>query len=358
MKFRRFIYSFVSVLIAFVVMNAVVWHCWTEKIFSPAYGDGGDLSRLGYLPSFKLQRKNHFDLPRRHISLREYSGQPVDLLTVGDSFSNGGGGGKNRYYQDYIATLNQMTVLNVGMFKQEGTRPFLDPVQTLLILINSGEFDRIAPKAVLLSVSVKQSDLLAHPMDLSRTAPVEKVRDIGSYEYYEGSPAADGNPFSFISTGNLQYLYWTGLRYLAGKTNKSVALAPLNRKLFTVQDDTLLYYRNDVKHIPRINKEALEQINDNLNQVAELLAKRGVKLYFMPCVDKYDLYSPYIANNKQPKNSFFDIFRQLPKQYTFIDTKEILSEKVAQGVRDIYYSDETHWSWKASASIFEKVRFK
>ncbi|MBK5276386.1 MAG: hypothetical protein JJE30_15255 [Desulfuromonadales bacterium] len=106
------------------------------------------------------------------------------------------------------------------------------------------------------------------------------------------------------------------------------------------------------------NRKALERINANINQVAELLAKRGIRLYFMPCVDKYDLYSPFIVNNKKPRNEFFETFRQLPKRYTFVDTKQILAAQLKEGVQDVFYPDDTHWSWKASQRVFETVRFR
>ncbi|MBK5276385.1 MAG: hypothetical protein JJE30_15250 [Desulfuromonadales bacterium] len=190
MKFRFYVYRFTLVLAMFVLLHLLVWKCRTERLFSNSYSAGGDLARIGYLLSFKLPRKNHVELPLRHLSLQEYAGQSVDILTLGDSFSNGGAGGKNRYYQDYIASINGMSVLNVGLYKREGAPPFLGPVQTLL-LINSGELDRIAPRAVLVSVSVPQAvKFLANPIDPGLSAPIEKVKDTRNYEWYDGSVGA------------------------------------------------------------------------------------------------------------------------------------------------------------------------
>jgi hypothetical protein len=356
MKYRWFVYSFTLALVLFLLANLVVWKTCTEKLFSFNYGEGGDLARLGYLPAFKLQRKSPNNLPLRHISLREYVGQPVDMLTVGDSFSNGGGSGENRYYQDFIATYNRMSVLNVGRYKGGGST--LDPASTLLLLINSGEFDKINPRTVFLSVSVKQIvELLAPPLDLAMTVPIEKVQDSRNYVWYDGGPAPS-TLLDFLSSGNFKYLYHTVRQRYFHKTNEKAATAPLTKKLFSVEGNTLLYYRGDVQKIASNSAQALNQINDNLNKVADLLAKRGVKLYFMPCVDKYDLYSPYIPDNKLPKNTFFEMFRPLPKRYSFVDTKEILSAAVAEGVQDVFFPDDTHWSSKASERIFQNVKFR
>lgn len=344
----------------FVLSHFLIWKCYTEELFTTRYGAGGDLARLGYLPGFKITRTNHDDLPRRHISLREYAGQRVDMLTVGDSFSNGGGGGRNRYYQDYIASQNNMTVLNVGLFKQkEGSLPFLDPVQTLLLLINSGELDRISPRTVLISVSVKQAALfLAKPIDLGLSVPIEKVRDTRNYEWYDGVAEESTAKQSFISSGNLNFLFYTALHHFVHKTNKMVVLAPLNRTLFSVEGNTLLYFKTDVDKIDSNNRKALEQINANLNQIAELLSKKGTRLYFMPCVDKYDLYSQFIINNQGPRNNFFETFRSLPLKYTLIDTKNILSEMLTEGILDVFFPDDSHWSWKASQRVFDTVIFR
>ena len=64
----------------------------------------------------------------------------------------------------------------------------------------------------------------------------------------------------------------------------------------------------------------------------------------MPAVTKYDLYSDFIQNNKYPKDPFFDNFRKLQKDYVFIDTKKLLSKALYNGVKDVFYVDDTHWS--------------
>lgn len=357
MNNRRFVQLFTLVLLIFVLANFVVWKCWTEQLLTTRHGEGGDLARLGYLPQFKLQRKNQDDLPRRHLSFNDYAGQPVDVLTIGDSFANGGGGGRNRFFQDYLASFSNVSVLHLGLYRESPVHPTYDPVRTLLVLFNSGELERISPRAVLLSVSVKQAvDMLAYPLDPTLTAPITRVRDPRSYFGYDAAPDYSG-VLGFLSGGNLKYLYSAALYRCAGKTNRSVAIAPLTRPLFSVQGTSLLYLKADVNKIGGNRTEALAQINANLNQMAALLAKRGTKLYFMPCVDKYDLYAPYLAGARKAENRFFDDFRTLPKNYRFIDTKEILSPLVQAGVKDVFYPDDTHWSWLAAQRIFQSVQF-
>ncbi len=132
----------------------------------------------------------------------------------------------------------------------------------------------------------------------------------------------------------------------------------LTREMFTVSNGTrLLFLRDDVKRGTHTNIETIMLMNRNLNTLAEKLATRGIKLFFMPCVDKYTLYSGYLKDNPYPKSIFFEELRKLPKCYRLIDTKAILAEELEKGEKDIYYADDTHWSWKASEKIFSGVRF-
>lgn len=145
MTYKKLTCGFLIALAAFVALNFGIWKCCTERLLTDSDGPGGDLARTGYLVGAKLPRRATVDLPRRHLEFKEYQGQKIDVLTIGDSFSNGGGGGRNNYYQDYLASLHNLTVLNLGMFEQRK-----GPLATLIVLLNSGYLDTLAPKAVIL----------------------------------------------------------------------------------------------------------------------------------------------------------------------------------------------------------------
>ncbi|MBE0599115.1 MAG: hypothetical protein IH614_17860, partial [Desulfuromonadales bacterium] len=69
------------------------------------------------------------------------------------------------------------------------------------------------------------------------------------------------------------------------------------------------------------------------------------------------LYAPYIVDNPFPPSRFFELLRPLAKNYRFIDTETILREELTKGTKDLYWLDDTHWSWKASEAIFSRERF-
>ena len=133
----------------------------------------------------------------------------------------------------------------------------------------------------------------------------------------------------------------------------------LSKELFTsIEPDILLFINKDLSNLSSYNKDNIALINNNLNRLQKVLQKKNIKLYFMPVVDKYNLYSKYILNNKYKENVFFELFRPLQKDYILIDTKSILRELTDKGVKDVYYSDDTHWGFKASEEIFTQIKFK
>lgn len=91
----------------------------------------------------------------------------------------------------------------------------------------------------------------------------------------------------------------------------------LNKDLFANKNfaNKLLIYPDDIKNVVSYDDERIEKLNNNFNQLSILLAKLDIKLFFMPAVDKYDLYSNYIENNSYQRNYSFDKLRVLDKQY-------------------------------------------
>lgn len=146
---KRFVVYLLSFIFIFVLLNVTIWKLFTEDLLTTRYA-GGDLARMGYLRSMKEFVHKVDDLPIKHMEMKNYSGQHVDVLTIGDSFSNGGGDGKNSYYQDYLASVNNFNVLNVYPFSSEDLVMGFAPFTTLSVLYNSGYLDLIKPEYVLI----------------------------------------------------------------------------------------------------------------------------------------------------------------------------------------------------------------
>ena len=83
------------ILICFFAYHVLLWFCITNEIFDR--NDGmmiGDLGRLSYKINSYFPRKTAVTLPRTHYNIldSDFQMRQVDVITIGDSFSNGGGG--------------------------------------------------------------------------------------------------------------------------------------------------------------------------------------------------------------------------------------------------------------------------
>jgi hypothetical protein len=359
-NYRSFVFIILGVLLALVLYNAVVWQLYTRSLLGR--GEDGvipnDLARMGYLSAYTQPRRIVDDLPRRHLEMSDYQGGTIDVVTVGDSFSQGGGNGQNRFYQDYLATLSDVSVLNVGVYP--GSR---NQMETVALLVNSGFLDQVRPRYLLLEIVERNCYKFTGPLDLEKTEKLSRLR-----QTYAGGAVADEADMvtpelpsvGFFNTGNFKWLLYNVLYLFAPDAYVSkTCKVKLDRPLFSGErGDSLLFLRKDIEKVHKAEPSTLRAFNDNLNRLAELLRARGIELVFMPAPDKYTLYHPYIVDNPYPPSRFFELLRPLPKAYRFIDTEAILAAEIARGEKDVYYLDDTHWSWKASQAIFTAERFR
>ena len=327
MGFRSFTVGFFSFLIIFVGINALVWFGWTREITDPRR-NAGDLLRIGYILGHVSQHQYVDDLPRRHIRASEYKKQPVDMVTVGDSFSIGGGGGRNSHYQDYIASLQGLSVLNAPVTGTFGIAGGYAPVLALSRLINSGYLDIIKPKYVLLESGERYAiQRLTSEFTMQVIATIEEIdHTFGKQRADEKQPMKGFFDFHFINDGNWKFI-GNNLQYLFSDRalGSKVIISKLNRRFFSSdKGDLLIFHREDAKHTKYSTPAGIAEANQNLNRLAAVLKTKGITLVFMPIVNKLNLYEPYLRKRRYPRSIFFEELRKLPKEYLLIDTKEIL----------------------------------
>jgi len=354
MNYRKCVFVLLIAFLLFAGGNYLVWVFWTESLLTFNKGYGGDLARMGYVSSVKVQRKNSIDLPKKHIEGVDYRGGSIDMITVGDSFSQGTVGGKNHYYQDYIASLKNMKVVNLPSLKLPDEDDEKSHFRTVLKLANSGWLRSRSVKYVLLeSTEWLCVERFSRKFDFSESDDPARLSTV----YASYRKKYDLPEIGFINNGNLKWLIQPISYKLSGHDfNKKIYKAKLDRDFFTSKDSrTLLFFHKNINVTPRFSLNDVTGMNEQLNLLADVLSRQGIKLIFMPCVDKYNLYSDFIVNNAYPRSSFFEKLRPLPKRYLFVDTKALLSDSVRNGVKDIYYADDSHLSWKAYEIIFQSL---
>lgn len=351
--------SYVIIFSLFAVFlfsyHVIVYTLYTSKVIDvqpPLYV--GDLVRLSYqVDSIHLKQAEN-TLSKKHLEAGEYNSQKIDVLTIGDSFTNGGAGGKNPFYQDYISSINNYTVLNIRSLKLAGGRA----PNTLLALEQSGILDEINPKIIILSIGSR--DLvrrLAHNLNweqnINKTDIYNEMSDMLPYDL----STYQLKNVSIVNTANFKFPFYS-IAYKFNPCLKSVCKLPLSKPMFSVKDNqNILVYKQTIKDLDMNSRENISLANENLNRIYDILEKKGIKLYFMPAVSKYDLYSTFIKDNPFPQDNLFSILEELPKKYTLINTKKILFPLLERGEQDIFYADDTHWSYTASKEIISNIDF-
>ena len=336
MTSRRYVLTVAAVLYAFIGANVLLWHGYTGKIFVMK-----DMNRMAtVITPDALTQDVHY--AKHHTELMDYlasgSQESFDVMTIGDSFTNGLDGGS---YPDYLVNQYGLKVINA---KIRG-----HCLEDLYILLNIGVIDRIKPRAVILesverSVQGRLGTLEINPQ-LYETS-IEKLPALMRTK--AAQEIASGLMPSVMIQWNGQFLYYLlyHMRH-PDKLSTKVYTIQLDRPFFTNpgHENNLLHYWEDLEYLKHpLNAEI---VNRNLNNAARLLKARGIKLLFFAAADKYDLYYPYITDKKHPENPFFAKMRAVqPKDYDFIDTLAVLREALARGEQDVYWLGDTHWSWK------------
>ena len=347
-RHKTWVLRVLSAIAAGVLFHLIIWLCFTQELLQ-ASNHGGDLSRVGYIAGVSYKNKPGYSLPKKHIENYQYQQGPIDMITLGDSFSNGCG--KNDpYYQDWIASLHDMNVLNIQALPQMN---YLETIETLL---RSGYLDLVRPKHILIQIIERNViEQFASQANLSPTVSLDTILKYYQHITYENNPPQ----INFINVGNLKFVLYSFLRQFKDNAFFSkVYEKQLSRSLFTVKKSkSLIFMYEDFANISASTAQNVTQVNHNLNQLAGQLRGKGIQLHFMPVVDKYNLYSSEILNNDKPQSTFFETLRKMKKEYHLIDTKEILGKEIQRGEKDIYYADDTHWSGKAPKVIFKNTSF-
>lgn len=351
-SFYKFVLIFSVILIIFGIYHLTVWHFYTSKIFDTKPYIVGDIGRMSYSIDSLHYRVDRITLPNKMISYDKYINDThVDIVTIGDSFSNGGACGENPYYQDFLASKTNKIVLNIQNINEKYTY-----IETLHGLLDKGWFDKIKPKIVILeTVARRLSDEYSKEQDWN-------IKLDNSYESrLYGRPWRDvlEKP-SIINTANYKLLYYNFMYKYKINAQKDVFKFKISKPLFSVKENqVLLVHKDDIESLNDFESfKNVQRINDNINKLALKLKAKGIQLYFMPAVDKYDLYSKYIIDNKYDENKLFSSLKGLQKEYKLIDTKSILEPLLDKGIEDIYYADDTHWSYKASEEIVKSMKDK
>ncbi len=233
MNYKKFALFFLFFLISFVTINFLVWNLATKHILARNSNYvTGDLARIGYITNLLHKRKNDTNLTRQHFEINDYNFQKLEMITLGDSFSNGAGGGLNRYYQDYIATYQNFNILNIKNYQQ------FNNMNTILVLLNSGFLKKAGVKYVLYeSTQRKVVDRLTMNIKFDTNTTISDINKY--YNFGENTKSQSSLKIpkqSFINNGNFKYILYNLLyNFSSNAFISKTYVTTINKNLFSIK---------------------------------------------------------------------------------------------------------------------------
>lgn len=297
----------------------------------------GDLGGLGKIP-MKLYYEKGADtvVYENRIStiykIETIKNDTFDIITCGDSFSQLGLYG----YQNYMSSKG-LSIINYFPYGPLRWNPF----QAAFDLMNLGYIDSTNVN-VLIIESVERS-LLSRLQDLD-------FHHIKLEERDEVINHSDGkNPLLEAKTY---------LDFRLGLKENPVKHLELNKPCFTgTHGQTLYFYCDDIADNGfSIPEDSYDMVKANVDSLFKKAFSKNIHLMILICPDKYDIYQDYIVNNPYPKKTINEDFRRIVgNRQDIIIGKEILLPYINKEMTDMYYFDDTHWSFKSAKLIADTL---
>jgi hypothetical protein len=255
----------------------------------------------------------------------------VNVLTVGDSFSQQG----NMGYQNYMPG-EELAVANCRRSLYE------NPIQYACNILDWGVVDSTNIDVLVLEVVERDFALRINDFKESKVEVPEP----------ESAPAGEkrnANEWSLLRARDF-ILYRFADR-------SPVNVVNLNRNFFSSREPNKLYfYDGDIKNGLTIDEAVIPKVKEVFGLLTRKAHERGIQLMLMVAVDKYDLFQDYIMDNPYPpkrvNEDIREIFGDIPEVML---CKYCLQPLLEKGEKDVFLFDNTHWSYKGSEAVGKEL---
>jgi hypothetical protein len=311
--------------------------------------DAPDLLRLGYIPNVYKNYRDAFQLNgvEKFDRLSKSGNKKFKIMTLGDSFSEQSSYG----YKNILS--EEFSLIHVDRFIAK------NQIQTLLNMCNGDFFDTYEIEYVVLQNVERHIIESIKDISFKDTLMLFEIDSL-IQSYTEDKEI---NHYKLFSSTTLTFPLYHFPRYIFSSdylSNEQVYNVEIdNQSLFSNNTNNLLFFHNDLNAVNKNNlPENAVKLNNIYNSISNMLASKGIKLIVMPAVDKYDFYYESIVNKQRfERPLFFDNMRTLPKNYIYIDSKDVLMQNL-NTKKDIYFYDDTHWSPIGTKIIAESIKQK
>ena len=309
--------------------------------------NSGDLMRLGLInsgPEYTDSIRSAL-LPEVYYSSQDDERllrlDTCGVLVIGDSFSHGGGVGKQGDYVNYLAHESGRKVVVYSP-----SDPSLSsPMQVAYDVLNLGLVDSSNVKNLVVQ-EVERYLISRHCSFTTKHTSIPRI--VKKEEKQETAAKPSPSPLLRVK----DYLFY----HLFGAN--PILKARLSRPVFGgEQPDVLYFYNEDVTMGFDATDERRGQVVDCYHSVIEAARQRGVNLILLVAADKYDMYQNYIVDNPYPAKTLNEDLQHwmAPELDCFVFSKQVLLPYIEQGVKDVYLFNDTHWSPASSHLIAGEI---
>lgn len=324
---KRFMIKFYAMMA--IILGVIGYYVWFVQ---PELS--GDMGRIGRIPFGKEYNarleKIYQNVPIRMHVIREDEEIADSIITIGDSFS----------LQFRALGYNNFLANSLGVSVSNITRDsYHRPEESFIRLVNN---HKIPKGSIVIVESVERGCII-------------RLNDMNLETENLTSKSEVNNGDVKLSVLD-ETIAW--LRLYLGIKN-SIRMYKTSRDLFThkTRHNELYIYDSrwdgdgDLRFVDNANESAIMKAWSNLYLLHKFAEEHGVTLIYMIAADKYDVYEPFIKE-EHVKNPTLD---KLPEEDWIVNSKEILQKKAYDGVQDLYYINDTHWSPVGAQIIGEEI---
>jgi len=342
LEMKRFLYTIFAFASPFILLIGITTLCYTKT--------GGDLNRLGKISidtTYRNQFQKYFEQQQNYtdfsaLNLKEKNS--FNILTIGDSFSQKRGYG----YQNYLTT-DTTNILNFDT--RAYTIPAYNPIDLAFKMIEGDVFNNLHIDYLIVQSVERTIIARSEKLDHSTKITIEALEASRKVQDTNNVATSTENYSDYLKFPFYNTLYNFSDNALFSPVHQKT----INKETFS-SNNSLLFFEEDITALEKNNnRELVNKLNNELNILAHKLKERGVILIVLPSPDKYDLYYEYITTKSKPRPLFFEYMRNLKKEYLYIDSKKILKKHIDNGVKDVYFVDDTHWSPIGARIISEVI---